>query len=144
MQLHMTWMISDKSTLRGTLYIEILPGPYSNICWGPNSVFFAEEHFAFIEPTVIRNWPSHDHYSFSDIPAVAWFRIQKDLEALSIIVEGGGRLHELADYIYPQRKKMTVEAEAILLNELRVSIHAFIDWLATTLTEYDTIAVLGV
>lgn len=140
----MTWMISDKSTLRGTLYIEVLPGPYSNICWGPNSVFFAEEHFAFIEPTVLRNWPSHDHYSFSDIPATAWLHIQKDLNAMSTILDSGGRLDELADYIYPQRKKRQVDAEKMLLTELRLSINAFNDWLATTLIEYDTIAVLGI
>ncbi len=137
-------MISDKSTLRGTLYIEILPGPYSNVCWGPNSVYFAEEHFSFIEPTVIRNWPSHDHYSFSDIPANAWSHIQKDLEAMSTIVGSGGRLDKLADFIYPQRKKMTFETETMLLTELRVSINEFNNWLATTLTEYDTIAVLGI
>lgn len=140
----MAWMISDKSMLRGTLYIEILPGPYSNTCWGPNSVFFSEEHFAFIEPIVIRNWPSHDHYSFSDIPADTWFRIQKELEAMSTIIERGDRLDGLADYIYPQRKKRTVEAETMLLTELHVSLNEFNEWLATTLTEYDTIAVLGI
>jgi hypothetical protein len=140
----MTWMISDKSTLRGTLYIEILPGPYSNKCWGPKSVFFAEEHFAFIEPTVIRNWPLHDHYSFSDIPSATWLQIQRDLKAMSTIVESGGRLSELANCIYPQRKKRTVEAETTLLSDLRVSINDFNDWLAKTLTEYDTIAILGI
>ncbi len=140
----MTWMISDKSILQGTLYIEVLPGPYSNICWGPSSVFFAEEHFAFIEPTVIRSWPSHDHYTFSEIPSNSWLQIQIDLEAMSAIVERGGRLDDLADYIYPQRRKRTVEAETMLLTELRVSVNEFNDWLATTLAEYGTISVLGI
>lgn len=137
-------MISDKSNLRGTLYIEILPGLYSNICWGPNSVFFAEEHFAFIEPTVIRKWPSHDHYTFSDIPATAWVQIQKDLNAISTIVASGGRLNALADYIYPQREKRQFNAETKLLSELRLSIDELKTWLATTLIDYNTIAVFGI
>jgi len=72
-------MITDKSQLTGTCYMEVLPGPYAGECWGSHSVFFREETFSQIEAVIRAHVSEYDHWAFTEIPAATWRVIFADL-----------------------------------------------------------------
>ena len=71
--------ITDPSSLEGTAYVEVMAGPYTNRCWNDGSLFFEEEVFGYIEPTIERFEPTYDHYAFTQISMLDWEKIVKAL-----------------------------------------------------------------
>ncbi|CAB4050418.1 hypothetical protein LMG9964_04084 [Paraburkholderia phenoliruptrix] len=71
--------ITDPSSLEGTAYGEVMAGPYANRCWNDGSLFFEEEVFGYIEPTIERFEPTYDHYAFTQISMLDWEKIVKAL-----------------------------------------------------------------
>ncbi len=63
-------IIKDRSKLEGTAYVELVGGAYANSCWNEGSLFFEEEVFGYIEPTITRYEPTYDHYAFTSIQLV--------------------------------------------------------------------------
>ena len=80
-------MISDKSQLSGTCYMEVLPGPYAGECWGPHSVFFREEAFSDIEAVIRARVSEYDHYAFTEIPAATWRQMFAELRETDSLSE---------------------------------------------------------
>jgi hypothetical protein len=140
----MTWMIENRKSLRGTLYIEVLPGHYSSKHWGSSSVFFSEAHFFYFEPTIIRHWPTYSHYYFSDINASAWIEIVSDFDAMKIMASETGRLSAIDKFLFTNRNKISDQPEAQTISELCASIDIFTVWVKRTLESHNTIAVLGI
>ncbi|AFT84871.1 hypothetical protein BUPH_06804 [Paraburkholderia phenoliruptrix BR3459a] len=56
-----------------------MAGPYANRCWNDGSLFFEEEVFGYIEPTIERFEPTYDHYAFTQISMLDWEKIVKAL-----------------------------------------------------------------
>lgn len=142
----MSWMITDRGELEGTCYIEILPGKFQGECWNSQSVFFDEEHFGFIEPTIIRHCPEHDHYTFTDIDKTVWEDILADLQRLHQSIGDASRLSDLhgeVDLVFTTTKQRFLEAEADNMQNLRQMLNDFILWARKTLKSHDSIAVLG-
>ena len=143
----MSWMITDRTELSGTCYIEVLPGRYENRCWNPQSVFFAEEHFCFIEPTIIRHCAEHDHYSFTDIDRSKWQHILADLEQFANEVDASSQLPDTNGVVKlgPEtRKSSPFQSEGEDVASLREMLLGFTRWVRQTLESHDTIAVLGI
>lgn len=142
----MSWMIRSLSELKGTCYIELLPGRFTQQCWNPQSMFFEEEHFGFIEPTILRHCPKHDHYSFTDIDKATWEKILTDLEKLHDAIVDGAKLGDLksnVDLFFTTTEHQFCQRESENLKHLQAMLGAFIQWTSTTLKQHDTIAVLG-
>jgi hypothetical protein len=137
-------MIDNRRILSGTLYIEVLPGNYSSKHWGPSSVFFTEDHFSYFEPTIVRNWPTHSHHHFSNIPASAWNTIVRDLDMMKAIASETRRLSSIDAFLYQNRSKKADYSEIETISELCSSIDEFTTWVNMTLEKYNTIAVLGI
>ncbi len=143
----MSWMITDKRELSGTCYIEVLPGTYQRQCWNPQSVFFTEEHFGFIEPTILRHCPEHDHYAFTDIEKPVWENILADLERMHLSIGDASRLADIrgeVDFIFTTTKQQFLEVEAENVQKLRQMLDDFLQWTRQTLQTHDWIAVLGI
>jgi hypothetical protein len=142
----MSWMITDHRKLEGTCYMEVLPGKYKGECWNSQSVFFEEEHFSFIEPTIIRHCPKYDHYAFTDINKSIWENILADLERLHENIRDSSRLSDIradVDLFFTTTEQRFLESEAENMKHLRQMLNDFIRWARTTLESHDTIAVLG-
>ncbi|WP_331694441.1 hypothetical protein [Pandoraea sputorum] len=71
--------ITDRSSLEGTAYVEVMAGAYTNRCWNNGSLFFEEEVFGYIEPTIEKYKSSYDHYAFTQISMPDWETIIKAL-----------------------------------------------------------------
>ncbi len=143
----MSWMISDLNELEGTCYIEVLPGKYNGKCWNPQSVFFDEEHFGFIEPTIARHCPKQDHYSFTDINSSIWENILTDLESLRDKVNDASQLSDIRENVglfFNTTEERFLESEAENMKLLRQMLSDFIQWARTKLESYDNMAVLGI
>ncbi|WP_027801169.1 hypothetical protein [Paraburkholderia dilworthii] len=71
--------ITDRASLEGTAYVEVMAGAYANRCWNDGSLFFEEEVFGYIEPTIEKYEPTYDHYAFTQISTHDWVKIVKAL-----------------------------------------------------------------
>lgn len=71
--------ITERSSLEGTAYVEVMAGAYSNRCWNDGSLFFEEEIFGYIEPTIEKFESNYDHYAFTQIGMCDWEKIIKAL-----------------------------------------------------------------
>jgi hypothetical protein len=141
----MSWMITDQNELRGTCYIEVLPGKYQNKCWTPQSVYFEEAHFGFIELTIIRHCPKYDHYAFTDINKAIWQNILADLDRLQQRIGKSTRLSDIRDEVFiTMTESRFVESEAENMRELRQTLNNFVRWARGILDSHDSIAVLGI
>jgi hypothetical protein len=140
----MSWMISNRRILSGTLYIEVLPGHYARKHWGPSSVFFTEAHFFYFEPTIIRNWPTHSHHHFSNIPARTWNKIVCDIDMMKVTLSETMRLSSIEEFLYSNQIEMAYNDEIQTISELCASINEFSAWINETLENHNTIAVLGI
>src|SRR5262245_28844859 len=89
-------LIEQKSELRGTCYIEFLPGKYAGRCWNDGSVFLDEEVFGLIEPKIIAQVPEFDHYAFIEIQGEVWNQIIRDLRDLSERLKSAQSIDDLA------------------------------------------------
>lgn len=142
----MSWMITDSKELEGTCYIEVLPGKYQGKCWNAESVFFTEEHFRFIERTIIRHYPKHDHYAFSDINKHVWNNILADLDGLYQSIDDSTRLSDIrneVDLIFTSTEQSFLAAETENIQKLRQMLNSFVQWAREALHSHDSIAVLG-
>ena len=142
----MSWMITDRSALSGTCYFEVLPGSYENECWNPESVYFTEEHFGFIEPTIVRHCPEHDHYAFTNISRSKWQDIVGDLERLANSIDESTRLSDVEgelEMLFTATKQRFLQSETENISKLRTMLFEFVTWIRKMLESRDTIAVLG-
>jgi hypothetical protein len=80
--------ITDRSSLEGTAYVEVMAGAYTNRCWNDGSLFFEEETFGYIEPTIEKYESTYDHYAFTQISMPNWEKIIKALADIRSGLEG--------------------------------------------------------
>jgi hypothetical protein len=142
----MSWMITDQSGLNGTCYIEVLPGKFNGTCWSTQSVFFTEEHFGFIERTIVRHCPEYDHYAFTDISKPRWEAILADLDRLHSMIASSSRLADFrsdVDLFFSDTEQRFLESESENLKSLQQMLNDFIRWARKTLESHETVAVLG-
>jgi len=88
-------IIRSKTELEGTAYVELLPGPYRKQCWNDGSLFFEEEVFGYLEPIILRQVPSYDHYAFTEITANKWASIVSDFRSLEVELGRASSVQEL-------------------------------------------------
>ncbi len=142
----MAWMITDVSALNGTCYIEVLPGRYRQKAWNPESVYFGEEHFGFIEPAIERHFPGFNHYAFNDISVAVWEEILLGLSQLRERITCTSVLSEIEDdvgFIFETTKSNFLASEQANLRQLNEMLDEFIRWARATLKNHDSISILG-
>lgn len=142
----MSWLITDRESLRGTCYIEILPGRYRGKFWNAESVYFEEVPFGYLEPTIAKHWPAYDHYAFNQMNAHVWRKIIADLQAIGQAIAAGATTGELdgrIGFIFtPSRDAFVAHAQGNL-SELRSTIEEFTNWLNRQLETFEAVSVLG-
>lgn len=99
MMKHITF-ITDKSKLKGTCYIEIVPGKYQQRHWQDGSLFFTEEAFGFIEPVFESHLNSYNHYGINNIPKNVGIKIVESLNALNIDLIGIKGIESMSEKMY--------------------------------------------
>ncbi|MCB9951768.1 MAG: hypothetical protein H6824_12375 [Planctomycetaceae bacterium] len=142
----MSWMITDHRELKGTCYMEVLPGQYGGKCWNGQSVYFEEEHFGFIEATIIRHCPKYDHCAFTEINKTTWEKILAELEDLYADIGDSSRLADVrskVDLFFLNTEEQFLSSEAENMKRLREMLRDFTRWMRATLNMHDTVTVLG-
>ncbi len=139
-------IIKEKNELKGTVYIELLPGSYQGQCWNEGSLFFDEEVFGYIEPIIEKRALGFDHYSFTEVPASSWVTIAEDLKELRDLLENAQSINQLNDhvgFIFSHSKKRF--AEHFLANKAALAevVAELSDWVLVKANEYGAITVLG-
>ena len=132
--------------LEGTAYFELLPGAYGGHCWGPNSLFFSEEVFGFVEPIFAQLCPEYDHYAFTEIGQPLWRDILKELDALATLLGSGpsdAALSSRLGFFFPETERKFFESRNESILQLRQMIGELVTWLRGQLEKHDVISVLG-
>lgn len=132
--------------LRGTAYVELLPGPYRDQCWGPSSVFLDEEAFGFIEPIFRKLCPKYDHYAFTEIGRPLWQDILRELDALATLLDSRPTDEALSSrlgFFFHDTQSKFFENRAESLTRLHALIRELASWIRAQLNEHSVISVLG-
>jgi hypothetical protein len=142
----MSWLITDRESLRGTCYIEILPGRYRGKHWNAESVYFEEVPFGCLEPTIARHWPAYSHYAFNEINGYVWRKIIADLQTTGQAIAAGATTRELdgrIGFIFTPSRDGFLKNEVENLGELRNTIEDLTTWLTRQLESFEAVSVLG-
>ncbi len=129
----MSWMITDLTKLRGTCYIEVLPGEYKGRSWNPESVYFTEKNFAVIETAIRDHCPDYNPYGFTDIDRSVWSDIVADLERL------------IAEPVIPLPRDLSRQSasQAEDTESLKEMLIDFTHWARQVMDSNETVSVLG-
>ena len=72
-------LIRRVDELKGTCYIEFVPGRYTGEHWSSTAVFLSEEAFLPLRDVFIRHYRGFDYYGINNIPLRSWEPIIADL-----------------------------------------------------------------
>jgi hypothetical protein len=136
----------NKSDLRGTVYFELLPGPYRGQCWNEGSLFFDEETFGYFEPIIERHAPDFDHYAFTEIPTSSWSTIADDLKELQNLLLNAQSIDQLEGhlgFIFGNTKRHFAENFLANKSALADVIEELLTWVIDKANKHGSITVLG-
>ena len=140
-------IITDCSDLEGTAYVELMSGAYENKCWNEGSLFFEEEVFGYLEPTITRYEPTYDHYAFTPIEMPNWLRIVTTLgELRRALQRQPARTSVLRQIGFCFKNSETRFLEHFDTNcaALAALIAGIEGWTHERLTGYDRVTILGI
>ncbi|NJL59783.1 MAG: hypothetical protein HC887_09210 [Desulfobacteraceae bacterium] len=126
--------------------MELLAGKYRNQCWNDGSIFFEEETFGYIEPTIEKCVESYDHYAFTEIAAPVLQEIVKTLRGIKSLLEQAHSVEELKEevgFFFADSKEQF--SESFQENKMALSrlINELSEWMLTKGDEHGSITILG-
>lgn len=135
-------LITDPHELRGTLYIELMPGAYEGKCWCDGSVFLSEEAFRAVECAFRRHVPEYDYYSFMELPRLQGVQLVAELTSLARALRGDALVAPLppgaADDL--ERIRQDTDVEPGVVAELATRLAT---WLESEFRRHEVVSVLG-
>jgi len=138
--------ITDRSLLEGTAYIEVMAGAYRNRCWNDGSLFFEEEVFGYIEPTIEKYEPTYDHYAFTQISMRDWEKIIKALadvrSRLEVETFRPGMLLQMG-FLFTDSKERFTESMNANSVALGATISQIETWTDDNRFRYSCVTILG-
>ncbi len=142
----MSYIITDKSKLDGTAYIEIYPGKFDGSHWSDKSVFFEEHHWEYLTRIIQRHYPDYDPYGFQSLSSGNWKPILCDLQSLAKRIESGQKINDIRSEIsfmseYTENEFMKNEESN--LNKLKQTIELFTLWVIENLQSSQFVSILG-
>jgi hypothetical protein len=141
-----TYIIKNKSNLKGTAYVELYPDRYTGTHWNDESIFFEEYHWEFFVPTIKKHYPGYNPYGFQSISSNAWKNICSDLLNLSKRVECGAEVSEIRDeisFMSDYTEKIFLRNEKENLIRLDNTIHELAEWVEKCFKNSNIISILG-
>lgn len=135
-------LITDPHELRGTLYIELMPGAYQGKCWCQGSVFLSEEAFHVLEHAFRRHVPEYNYYSFMELPRLQGVQLVAELTALSRALQGESLVAPLPPGAEEdlERIRQDADVENGVAAELAGRLAT---WLEAQFRQNDVVSVLG-
>ena len=139
-------IITNKSDLEGTCYIELSPGKYQGKHWQDTSLFFDEEVFGLIETIFEKHVPGFSHYSANDVDTDLWSKVISDLEELNELLFSATEFDEVANYLnfmLAGSEKYFEDNFLLCKKQLSEMIIELLPWAKRNIKEHNSIAVLG-
>jgi hypothetical protein len=136
----------NKADLKGTMYFELLPGPYHGRCWNDGSLFLTEETFGYIEPIIESYVAGFDHYAFTPVPASTWAVIAANLEKLRHWLTEAQSVEQLdgrIGFIYHNSKSRFAENFSTNKAALAEIVAELAGWIVAQSNQHGSITILG-
>ncbi len=140
-------IITDKNELKGSCYIEILPGSYNGVCWNDASIFFDEEVFGLLEPTIAKHAPTYDHYAFTEIDKSTWFKIILDMKNIQFSLNSYNSPEEIKHhfgFIFKKTEDKFLKHFEANKKDVSLLLSNFTIWLKKQLSDNNVLTVLGI
>jgi hypothetical protein len=136
---------ADTSTLVGTQYFELTPGPYKRKHWLSGSRFIDEFTFSLIEGIFEEHVPGYNHFRCVEVARSQWKLILGDLATLRRVLSQD---RETAVVVLPYGGTLSVQDSfeqnfAANQHQLASLLFALEQWLSQTLALNDVVSVLG-
>ncbi len=142
----MSYVITEKSNLEGTAYVEIYPGRFNGSHWNDTSIFFEEYHWEYLVRIIERHYPDYDPYGFQSLSYNSWNPILQDLQNLSVKIKDGEKVKEIRDeisFMSPYTENEFMKDEENNLIKLKQTIDQFSLWVNESLKKSEIISILG-
>lgn len=140
-------VIKNKDELEGSCYLEVMVGAYNKHCWNEGSLYFSEESFGFLEPTIEKFVPKYDHYAFTEIDRKAWLQIAEDLDAFIPRLASATSILDIENHVgffFKSTKEQFIMNFSGSKHALLRLIQEFTLWIREKINEFDTITILGI
>ncbi len=137
-------IIHDPRLLKGTCYLEFLPGDYAGTFWNRGSVFFTVNDFSLVLPT-FTVLPEFDYYAFIPISTCQWQQVLAQMAELQNIIKQRDA-HAIEAYYKLHCPHMAGVSVRRLAGRVAVTsslLQEFVPWVQVTLQHHDVITYLG-
>ena len=136
---------SDKASLDGTQYFEILPGSYLGEHWVEGCRFVDEYTFGLFEGVFEKHWQQYDHYGIVQVARPQWEDVLEDLAAFAHSLEAAGNSRVSLPYCQSVRIRDAFDQDfAANQRHLSALIASLVNWLRPTLAAHEVVSVLGI
>lgn len=141
-------IIYDVGTLKGTCYVEIKPGKYTGEHWNKESIYFSDETFTYLSPSILKAYKQYSLWGLSEIDRNTWGWIINDLEKLKQFLKDNPNGNELKNQIIFLFGEETEDKFKENLNqnmlELINLITDFQKWISEQCKRHEYITILGI
>ncbi len=138
-------LITDVQLLKGTQYLEFLPGEYTKVCWNKQSAYLAEEDFNVIEGLVASVVKDFDHFAFGTWDSNLIRKLINELRAAATDIVEATTASDVAAILLTNN--VTLDTNPNELYQHRAAIgemmQALSDWLETTCQTHAKVSILG-
>lgn len=140
-------IITDKSNLEGTCYIEVSLGKYQGKHWEDTSLFFEEETFGFIEMIFERNVPGYDHFSMNDADSDSWYKVIAELKELERLLSAASEFDDLncrVGFVFDGTRDYFQNHFQLSKAQLQKMVSELAEWAEIQIVKHGHIAILGI
>jgi len=140
-------LVRDKTSLEGTVFIELLPGRYKGTCWNSGSVYLDEETFGLFEGVIELEVPEYSRYAFTDVTRAKWLRIAARIHAFASELRAAKSWQALPKdirFIFLGTEARFAEDLPTNAQELANTATELASWVEHVLQEHEAIAILGI
>ena len=140
-------IITDKSELEGTCYIELSLGKYQGKHWEETSLFFNEDVFGLIEAIFEKHVAGYDHYHMNDADSGSWAKIIIELKELNKCVDSAGEFNDIMGKVglaYADTRDYFQRNFQLCKSQLINVITELVAWAEVNIEKHKYIAILGI
>ncbi|MED4000307.1 hypothetical protein [Priestia aryabhattai] len=140
-------MITDVDKVENAYYIEVKPGEYNAKYWNKESVYFADEAFAYFYTTICKYVPKYEPTQVTEIKAETWLRISNQLQELAYFLSTNPPMIKLRKWIDFSKVEETYKQfdhhKNKYIRELINMIKEFTVWITKVCQTQSYITILG-
>jgi hypothetical protein len=139
-------LITDVRLLKGTQYLEFLPGEYTKVCWNEHSAYLAEDDFNIIEGLIVSVAKDFDHFAFQTWDSDLIRQLIAELRAAAAQLVEAASPDNVVNILLTKNARLITDPNELYSHRTTIAemMCALSNWLENTCQSYDRISILGI